>query len=1077
VLACRVCNAGFILIEGVCWTCPVGQYKDSAGNTQCTACTNGPASNKYYLARAASGLASLNDCPWDCNAGFKKNLAGTACEACSQGKYREAEQNRWEDTGASNSCRDCLACTTGQSFLTRACTTTRNAACTSCTTSCSAGSYKLRPCNVSADLACERCATRCPADKRLSGARCSGEDAEDTVLRNCVACATLASCNQAGFYLNWLCLGAETVSNECKACSTSLACTVDQYRGGCGGLSDTRCLAYTQCGVGLYLQDETPTKDGVCVACLVCPEGTSPMRPCTRYLDAVCKGKSCGQNDACPRRTPQNRSAYFCSYDDRYCGVCPLGYDGDGQYCLECPRGSTCDRVGQVACRGQCAAGVLSQCEEAFQGLGYAKCTTACPLANFTTPTRLPWRGSYAPAGAEDCATYFLCQPGTFKYFSTAGSVECRACTERRPTLGQLDRWVTDGLSVGDASSCLWECDRRVARWNGAACVARYAVSNVPASNAAGSWAGGACGQGRTSEALSTVEAGECLECKPLVADAMQWVARSEQCAWECSRSDDLQLGGECVPRRRDCAAPGWVQMTDGTCASTGYPWNRPGYAKLKPGWGAPVVTAGQAAPVDAQAAVLASRGYGWTGRHSAAVAGRPARSVEGALCSAARAWVGGYEYLFAAPCNRSFLVYLNLSAATGGLGVLIGNGTLGWADGFRTQALFENELYVASGGNGTLYVLDRWNCLLREVVVWDRPGSYLTRVYTVWGNREKLGLVPPEPKCYGLGALAWPRKFWALRDGWLAFADEDGLWQFHTTTRELLLMIKETDGSFEADALAGVDAQTDVLILRLYFNGGILWEVPAAQAECATDYTSLAGGDCSVGCRWLDAAGVPAQYVDNATGLCRACTPGLACGVGQERVACTARRDAYCRACPSLAGRTVRIGFANMPLVYTVAGACDESTLKPRGDFCYLGWYLDPTRRWCEKCPPFTTTLLMAASRQEQCKCVAGLTRQGGKCLAISLYAFENACALGPCRTPRNARLVPAGVGDCRWECNTGFYRDTLAGFDDQCRACLTREAGELEIFASALVYIWRTRGDDDAPYSCENGFNPYQP
>jgi hypothetical protein len=306
------------------------------------------------------------------------------------------------------------------------------------------------------------------------------------------------------------------------------------------------------------------------------------------------------------------------------------------------------------------------------------------------------------------------------------------------------------------------------------------------------------------------------------------------------------------------------------------------------------------------------------------------------------------------------------------------------------------------------------------------------------------------------------------LRDGWLAFADEDGLWQFHTTTRELLPMIKETDGSFEADALAGVDA-TDAFILRLYFEGGIRWEVPAAQAECATDYTSLAGGDCSVGCRWLSTAGVPAQYVDNATGLCRACTPGLACGVGEERVACTARRDAYCRACPSLAGRTVRIGFANMPLVYTVAGTCDESTLKPRGDFCYLGWYLDPTRRWCEKCPPFTTTLLLEASRQEQCKCVPGLTRQGGRCLAISLYAFENACALGPCRTPRNARLVPAGVGDCRWECNTGFYRDTLAGFDDQCRACLTREAGELGM-------NWMSRGDDDSPYSCENVFNPYQ-
>jgi hypothetical protein len=431
---------------------------------------------------------------------------------------------------------------------------------------------------------------------------------------------------------------------------------------------------------------------------------------------------------------------------------------------------------------------------------------------------------------------------------------------------------------------------------------------------------------------------------------------------------------------------------------------------------------------------------------------------VEGALCSAARAWVGGYEYLFAAPCNRSFLVYLNLSAATGGLGVLIGNGTLGWADGFRTQALFENELYVASGGNGTLYVLDRWNCLLREVVVWDRPGSYLTRVYTLWGNREKMGLAPPEPKCYGTGALAWPRKFWALRDGWLAFADEDGLWQFHTRTRELLLMVKETDGSFEADALAGVDA-TDAFTLRLYFEGGILWEVPAAQAECAADYTSLAGGDCSVGCRWLSTAGVPAQYVDNATGLCRACTPGLACGVGQERVACTARRDAYCRACPSLAGRTVLVEVSYVPLVYTIAGTCGEDTLKPGAAVCPLGWYASPAGAWCEKCPPFTITGGNNALRLEQCRCAPGLWRRDGRCVADSLYAFDNACPAGSCRLPRNAE----SVGACQWICRTGFYRDTRAGFDDQCRPCLTRSPREQTSFVA-----WVSQGDDDSPYSC---------
>ena len=1075
----RACNAGYYRVTGInrCDPCLTGTYKTGVGNEACTACTNS-ASNKYFLQRT-SGVASLNDCPWDCNAGYKKNPLGTDCTACTAGTYRSASQNRLTDQGSSNTCLTCTACTgtTPGTYLTRACTATLDTGCTSCSTACQPGFYKARPCNVSADLACERCATRCPSGKRLSGASCSGDQTFDNVLDKCVVCATLASCTQAGFYLTFECQGNELVSNECRQCSSTVtpACTADYYLGGCGGLSDTRCLPYTSCPTGQYLQDETTTKDGKCVSCSTCPQGTTSMRPCSKYLDAICRGKSCGRNDNCPRLTPQNKSAYFCSNELNYCGVCPPGYDSDGQYCLECPRGSTCDRIGQVACRGQCPAGVLSQCET-FQGLGYAKCNTPCTL-DTSNPTRIPWRGSYALAGVEDCATYFLCQPGSYKYFSTGGSVECRACTNARPTSGQLERWLTDGLSVADPTSCLWECNPQVARNNGGACVARYAVSNQPATNAAGSWSGGACGEGKTSEARSAVEVSECLACKPLAAETMQWVPRSEECAWECKRSDDLRLGGECVARRRNCAGPGWVQMTDGTCTSMAYPWNRPGYSKLKPGWGAPVVQTNRVPPADAQAVVLASLGYGWTNRHSVTAPGRLARLVEGALCSAARAWMGGSEYVFAAPCNRSFLVYLNLSAGTGGLGLLIGNGTLGWADGFRTQALFESELYVASGGNGTLYVLDRWNCLLREVVVWDRPGSYLTRVYTLWGNTEKLGLIPPQPKCYGAGALAWPRRFWPLRDGWLAFADEDGLWQFHTATRELLLMMREADGSFEADALAGVDAQTDVFTLRLYFAGGILWEISAAQAACPTDYTSLAGGDCSIECRWKDLAGTPAQYVD-AAGLCRQCTNVLSCTIGQEAVPCTARLDGFCRACPSLNGKQISvvnlkypgIYFTNLA-VYTVAGTCDESTLKPSPVMPVYGWYANPTKKWSEPCQHYTMTVSFYAVRVEQCKCYTGLTLVDGRCVSTDLYAYENACAVGGCKVPRNARTTDAVT--CKWECNSGYYHDTQAGFNDKCRACLTRETFEAENIGT--VARWESRGDNDSPFSCESGYGNY--
>jgi hypothetical protein len=151
------------------------------------------------------------------------------------------------------------------------------------------------------------------------------------------------------------------------------------------------------------------------------------------------------------------------------------------------------------------------------------------------------------------------------------------------------------------------------------------------------------------------------------------------------------------------------------------FPWNMAGYAKTTStagGWG--VVTESRVtADVGYLAAVqyyplLASIGYGIKGRHTVTMtAGGTARTVEGRLCSVTQAVrVGNWSYAFGSLCNQSFLVYLNLSATTTGtgLGVLIGSSARGWRDGFRTQALFESELYVAARADstGTVFVLDR---------------------------------------------------------------------------------------------------------------------------------------------------------------------------------------------------------------------------------------------------------------------------------------------------------------------------------------------------------------------------------
>jgi hypothetical protein len=988
----------------------------------------------------------------DCNAGFKKNQQGTACESCASGSYREASSNRRVETEPANNCLPCDVCVSGSTYQTRACTSTLRTLCTRCTASCGTGKYISSACTPLTNTVCTSCATRCPADFRRSlGVACSGNKNFDQVLAACVPCRKLGDC-LSGYYLTFVCDGSRFEDNACRECSVK-SCPSDQYAGGCQNLTDTQCLPFTSCGPGKYLEDESRTRDGVCKPCGSCGE-LQTLKPCTRYENVICRGDSCGQYTPCKRRTGQNRSAYFCYYGAgvglEYCGVCPSGYDSDGQYCLECPRGMTCNRVGEVECRGQCGPGVSSRCETNWD-FGFAVCDTPCSLS--ASSFRIPWRGSYVRAEGTDCATYFLCGVGYYKNFTPGGSVECQQCNSG-PGDGQF---ATDGLSVGDAASCLWECRRALtlqAVDNGVVTCAPRTGTTQPATNEAGMWffngVGGSCGVGQTSEAQRAIKAAECLACPPLVPDVQGWLGRTTQCEWTCLRETDDLRGGSCVSRRYDCNAPGLVQFETLPCVSTSFPWNRAGYRKT--GWGVPVRNGSMVLVSDYPSSVaFATRGWGVTGRHTVTVAGYETRTVEGPLCSATNATVLGKEYVFGAVCNRSFLVWMDLQAgAGGGLKVLIGNTTRGWRDGFRTQALFESELYVAWGGGSSLFVLDRWNCLMREVVIWERPGDYRTRAYTLWGiTADLVGLVPPQPRCVGPGALAWPRRWWQLADGWLLFTDEDGLWQMHSESKELREVVREGTGVFEeSDLVEQVQVSADRLALLIRFVGGEVWTVRAAEEACASGYTSLPGGECTLECVWKSSAGVPTRYVDRSTtGECRLCSV-LNCGVGFEPVLCTAEADGYCRPCASVAG-----------LVYTVAGTCEPTTMRKPAP-CEAGSYAVPGGAYyCEVCPLYTSTRFAGANRTEQCKCLDGLARRDGGCVGEGLYGYDaGVCSrVGGCEVPGNARVLPVGYGGeaCRWACNAGYYRDRLAGFADQCRRCLSGGV--------------RTSGDDDSPWSCE--------
>ena len=885
-----------------------------------------------------------------------------------------------------------------------------------------------------------------------------------------MSCLVPQNCT-SGYYLSKTCAGTEYYPNECTVCSQDVVaagCRSDQYYGGCGGYNNSRCLDIAACPTGQYRYGKTYKTPGICRNCSTCTtSGLNQSRACGGFKDTVCVGVRCGTNLTC---ASSFETKYYCDYgigkDFPTCGICPSGYDSDGQFCMECPEGKTCDRRGQVACEGQCAALKISECDTV---VGYAKCVVgACNPT--TDESKEITRGSYMVTNmAAECAPYFQCAAGYYKRFYDIGVVQCEPCLEILPAYAI---WVTAGLSVNDGLSCMWECPGWLSRLNknNTGCELlpdrEYQIEWIRA----GWWSEGSCGIGRTSEAGAAIYAADCLDC-PTLPDGASWIAGGVQCEWGCATATGLEKrGGECVDIHAGlgplCKTRGFtLAVGGGNCVATGYPWNRAGYSKN--GWDPVVITgtgnnssmatAGVLAFVELQGLILRSKSlpYGLRGRHTIeeVIAGSSntivrSWTVYGPICSMTRLRIGMNDFMIGAVCNQSFLVYLKLSTSNPRSGLLIGSNKRGWANGFKTQALFQSELYVTKGERGNnVFVLDRWNCMLREVVITGEPGGYLTRVYSVHGLETKfVNSKLWEPKCYGEGSLASPRRFWSLRFQWVVFAVDDGLYQFNTDTRELVFMDKESNLILPAESLTTVSAPDDFTLL-LGFRDGSTSIVKALETRCPPDTTSLPGGDCSTGCVLAEG-----RFVDQSSGLCIDCVQ-TACGVGQEFVPCSRTQQGYCKDCDN-----------GDPGIFIEPGSCDK-LFKRFVPPCQAGFYKDVRGSYCSQCPSLTSTVYAGAVRLEQCKCLAGLVRKNGLCVAEPLYEFEGltagselACAVD-CRLPRNARLLANTGVACGWECNMGYYHDTLAGWSDKCRPCFVANT-------SAVV---TTRGDNDSPWSCE--------
>ena len=499
---------------------------------------------------------------------------------------------------------------------------------------------------------------------------------------------------------------------------------------------------------------------------------------------------------------------------------------------------------------------------------------------------------------------------------------------------------------------------------------------------------------------------------------------------------------------------------------------------------------------------------------------------VPAKICSMTMVRVEGVDTLVVAFCNVSFLVRTRLEPFLGacsvnsteldpenkwfppditqgtvsnetldGFQVLIGDDQAGFADGFQTQAAFQSELHVTSfpGSHpGSVFVLDRFNCLLREVVV-NVSVPYLTRVYTVYGLASHLETTGA-PRCYGAGSLSWPRAWFPLPEaGMAAFVTDAALMQFNPALRDVaqVLPAGEFPPGLDQDSVTDVVASDLLLSLTLFSSRATFTYAPASD-PCPGGYTSPTGGDCALSC----AAG---SYVDADTGECRACSGNLACLLGEQRVACTSFADGYCRPCPPVANVTVEGKVYARG--YVTPGDCESPQAVVFFAPCPPDYY-GPPGGVCAPCGAYSGTDFDAAETADQCRCWEGnfTRRADGACVGGRMYPIAPAnpcpsaleymstvgcvscavdtcppcgtgqyatpgCVCADCLKPANASFLSPGMvfnlpTSCRWGCRVGFYPSSLvATLASRCRACTG-------IPSHAVA---TTAGAADAPAGCE--------
>ena len=238
---------------------------------------------------------------------------------------------------------------------------------------------------------------------------------------------------------------------------------------------------------------------------------------------------------------------------------------------------------------------------------------------------------------------------------------------------------------------------------------------------------------------------------------------------------------------------------------------------------------------------------------------------------------------------GRPFLAFFDIT--TSKTSILIGQNTPGYLEGYRDEAMFQQELYVAATSDNTkIYVADTLNCKLRlvitpfnptcqthpnpfkQVTIQTYPGDYTTKSYWLYGTITATG----DPLCYGTNNLQYPTQlFPILSSQFFIFQTQDALYQLHHSTKSIQLITRTP-----LKKIAFVTANDELTLYIRFIDKTVVTATPTAS-PCPNSYTSKQGGDCIVSC-------TSNSFVNQSTGQCTQCSTKQ-CAIGEEDIPCTA--------------------------------------------------------------------------------------------------------------------------------------------------------------------------------------------